>query len=180
MSSSTVKPIPERRRLRRSAPAPRGARGAGAALAALAALAASACDEAMTTSDAQDTAVDCAAESRDDTWAPGLEKTGSEGLVTVRFVDATPAPPARFENRWTLEVRNQDDAPQDDLPIDVTPFMPDHAHGTSSVPTVEGLGSGRYRIEKIDLWMPGLWEIRLAVGEGVEVDRLVFRFCIAE
>jgi hypothetical protein len=143
-------------------------------------LAAGGCSDPAPSIDGGDTAANCADETRDDTWVADLEKAGSEGLVTARFVDAVPAPPARFENLWTLELRDLDGAPLDDLTIAVQPFMPDHAHGTSVVPTVEGLGDGSYRIGDIDLWMPALWEVRLSIDTGAATDRVVFSFCIEE
>jgi hypothetical protein len=48
----------------------------------------------------------------------------------------------------------------DDLDLDIVPWMPAMGHGTSQVPTITGLGSGTYELDDVDLYMPGLWQLR--------------------
>jgi hypothetical protein len=38
--------------------------------------------------------------------------------------------------------------------------MPAMGHGTSVTPTVSAEGGGDYRIDDVDFFMPGLWELR--------------------
>jgi YtkA-like len=48
----------------------------------------------------------------------------------------------------------------DDLDLDIVPWMPAMGHGTSQVPTITGLGGGTYELDDVDLYMPGLWQLR--------------------
>jgi hypothetical protein len=120
----------------------------------------------------------CASETRDDTYMLGLTKAGEQ--IQVRFVDAVPAPPARFENTWTVEVLDMDGMLLDDVSIEVTPFMPDHNHGTTVVTHVEpGENPGEYVFDPVSLHMAGLWEVTIDVTLADETtDSVVFAFCI--
>ncbi|MBC8070126.1 MAG: FixH family protein [Deltaproteobacteria bacterium] len=120
----------------------------------------------------------CAGEERDDVYMLGMEKSGT--ALTVRFVDAMPAPPARYENTWTLEVLDASGAPVDDATLEVEPFMPDHNHGTGIAAVVTKLEApGQLEIEPIDLFMPGLWEVRLRFTLADQTrDDITFSFCV--
>jgi hypothetical protein len=121
----------------------------------------------------------CAAEDRDDVYTLGLERSGEH--VMVRFVDAMPAPPARFDNTWVLDVLDPATGmPLDDAELTVEPYMPDHNHGTSIQCNVEKMAEpGRVMLEPVNLFMPGLWDVRLhfAMADGTS-DLVVFRFCV--
>lgn len=125
----------------------------------------------------------CADETRDDTYMLGLEKSGEH--VTVRFVDAMPSPPARFDNMWMLEIVDATtNLPMDDVDLEVEPYMPDHMHGTSIACQVTEMDEpGQVQLEPVNLFMPGLWEVRLnftldpSLGLGA-TDQVVFRFCV--
>jgi hypothetical protein len=129
------------------------------------------------TSDTNDAS--CAQETRDDTYELGLEKSGEH--VTVRFVDAVPAPPARFDNMWMLEVVDATtNMPLVEVDLEVEPYMPDHMHGTSIACEVTAMPEpGQVKLEPVNLFMPGMWEVRLnfTLDEGLE-DQVVFRFCV--
>ncbi len=127
-----------------------------------------------------DAGYDCSIEDRDDTFVAGLEKTGAGG-VRIRITSAVPAPPQRGDNTFNLEVFDGAGAPISGASIDVTPFMPDHRHGTSIAPVIApGAAPGSYTVSMINLWMPGLWEITIeATPAGGMADEVVFRFCIA-
>lgn len=121
--------------------------------------------------------VDCDVETRDDVYEPGLSKTGEAGL-TFTIVEATPAPPARNDNTWIVELA-QDGTPVAADDFDVMPFMPDHGHGTPTVTDVTpGAATGEYTLEPVNMFMPGLWEITLTASVGDVTDSVVFRFCI--
>lgn len=121
----------------------------------------------------------CEAETRDEQFLAGMQKVGAGG-VQVTLMSATPAPPGRDDNTWVIDVA-QGGAPLADATIEVTPFMPDHRHGTSVavVVTPDATTPGRYELSPINLWMPGLWEITIEVTPaGGARDSVVFRFCI--
>ncbi len=148
------------------------------------ALALTACDQGGDADDGNDEGADdgpsnpCETEDRDDTYMLGLTKTGEQ--VKVKFVDAVPAPPARFDNTWTVEVLDMDDMPMDGMELEVTPFMPDHQHGTTVVTNVEeGAAPGQYVLDPVNLHMAGLWEVTIEITlPDSTTDSVVFAFCI--
>jgi hypothetical protein len=121
---------------------------------------------------------DCSTETRDDTYMLGLTKAGEH--VQVKFIDAVPAPPARFDNTWTVELLDMDDAPMPDMPMAVTPFMPEHQHGSTVVTHVEpGAEPGQYVLDPVNLHMPGLWDVTIDVTlPDMTTDSVTFTFCI--
>jgi hypothetical protein len=58
-----------------------------------------------------------------------------------------------------------DGTPVDGLELTVVPWMPAMGHGTPIKPTVSSLGSGAYELDDIDLFMPGLWQLRTTTAE---------------
>ena len=59
--------------------------------------------------------------------------------------------------------------------IEVTPWMPEHGHGTTWPPTVTEQGKGLYRAV-IPLLMAGHWELRIKVRKGDAEDSALFDF----
>jgi hypothetical protein len=117
-----------------------------------------------------------------DTYASGIEKTGEQGLLRVVLVDALPAPPNRGLNAWTMQTLDASTGtPLDDVTLlDVTPFMPDHGHGTSVFPTHEWHGQdGLCDVGDIDFRMPGVWEVSFEMMTADSTtDKVVFAFCV--
>lgn len=107
-----------------------------------------------------------------DTYAPGMARTGPSGL-RAELVAAEPAPPQRFDNTWTVRTPGA-------TVVAATPWMPAHNHGTPIEATVEAQGDDTFLVEPLNLWMPGLWEVRLDLDSGAVTDRVVFAFCIEE
>lgn len=120
----------------------------------------------------------CADETRDDDYALGLAKSGAH--MTVTFVDAMPAPPARGDNTWVVAIHDATGAPLRGLALSVDPYMPDHQHGTSIATHVdEAETAGQYVLAPVNLFMPGLWEVTIAAsGVPGGDDAIVFRFCV--
>ncbi len=110
------------------------------------------------------------------TYAAGMEVSGTAGL-RVALESAEPAPPARFDNHWIVRLSDAAGAVEG-ATLTVVPFMPAHQHGTSKPVVVTPMGGGRYDLAPVNLWMPGLWEVRIAVTSGALTDRIVFSFCI--
>lgn len=123
----------------------------------------------------------CADESRDDEYVAGLEKTGAEGLIRTTLDSALPAPPDVGDNAWTIHASSiPGGAPLSGCAIDVTPFMPDHNHGTATPVVVTTAGTaGEYHLDPIDFIMPGYWEVtlRLSCPPGPVEDQVVYKFC---
>lgn len=131
------------------------------------------------------TSYNCLEETRDDEFVLGLTKPGEQGVYEFKIVTAEPATPARGDNRWLLEVNTTAApvAPVSGATLRVTPFMPDHSHGSGkSVLVTPMTAAGQYQVEPVNLWMPGLWEITIQAEAtqtgGTQRDSVVFRFCL--
>ena len=113
-----------------------------------------------------------------DSYSAGLEKAGE--TAKIRLLDAQPAPPARGNNEWQVQVLDSGDAPIGDAVITrVKPFMPDHGHGPSTEPDIgEVADDGTAAIRAIDFMMPGVWTITFSVDSASGPDAAVFAFCI--
>ena len=141
-----------------------------------------ACGGHGSSSDADDGTYNCATETRADTFVVGLEKHGTAGTLDFKLMSATPAPPARGDNTWILQI-NQMAAGVVGTPVTgagmtVEPFMPDHQHGTPvTVHVVEMPTAGQYQLMPVNLWMPGLWQTTITVNQGGS-DKVVYSFCI--
>jgi len=130
-----------------------------------------------------DTQVNCATETRDDDFVVGLEKVGEAQAIDVKLMSADPAPPARDDNTWVIQLNAMSGgavgAPMTGATINVVPFMPDHQHGTPiGVDVMAMPDAGQYKLSPINMWMPGLWETTINVSSGTTTDKVVYRFCI--
>lgn len=134
--------------------------------------------------EAPDAGFDCEVEQRDDVFVAGMEKTGTTGM-TFRLVSSDPAPPARNDNAWVIEIEDAAGAPLEAADVEVTPFMPDHGHGTGipAIVTPSSDVAGRYDVDPVNLFMPALWDITIratpAGGTAADRDQGVYRFCIS-
>ena len=126
-----------------------------------------------------DAAYDCATETRADAFSVGLTKAGSQGVVTFKLMSSTPAPPARGDNKWEIDLVDAGGAPVAGAKVKVVPFMPDHNHGTSIKAQVTETSAGHYEVTPVNLWMPGLWQVTVtATPVGGTLDTAIFSFCI--
>jgi hypothetical protein len=127
-----------------------------------------------------DTSYNCAAETRDDEFVLGLTKPGEAGRYEFKLISADPAPPARGDNTWILQLSSMTapGTPVTAASMTVTPFMPDHDHGSGKTVLVTPMSeAGQYKLEPVNLWMPALWEVTIQ-ATSPETDRVVFRFCL--
>jgi hypothetical protein len=61
------------------------------------------------------------------------------------------------------------------------PYMPQHGHGASTIPTVTAQGGGAFSVAAIDFFMGGYWELYLELTPpGGAVDPLTFKICIPD
>ena len=145
------------------------------------ALGAAACGSGTMTPDA-DEALACINSGRGDTYVIGLEHAGKSGQLDFKLMSATPAPPGFNDNTWVVQVNAMAagvvGAPVTGATITVTPFMPDHQHGTPIRALVTEMAGGQYKLSPINLWMPGYWEITLDVQTASAHDTVVYKFCI--
>jgi subtilisin family serine protease len=116
---------------------------------------------------------DCDEETRDDEYMVGLSKSGS--ALTVTFVSANPAPPALGDNNWTVTLSDSSAGI-----TAVTPFMPDHGHGTAVEAIITATdNAGEWTLSPVNLYMAGLWEVTIdLITQAGTTDQVVFSFCV--
>ena len=114
-----------------------------------------------------------------DDYFVGFQRSGS--VVTVEFVDANPAPPARGDNRWEILVTDAASTPLEDLELEVVPFMVAHGHGTPvevEVTPVDG-APGHYILDPVNMFMAGIWDVTMTFTlPDATQDETVFKFCV--
>ena len=135
-----------------------------------------ACGRSQPSADPHDS---CASETRADHFVDGLRKRGAAGALDFALVSSEPAPPARGDNTWVVQLDAISSGPVDGATISVTPFMPDHGHGATVKVTVTPLPTaGQYQLMPVNLWMPGYWETTVVASQGGVTDSAIFKFCI--
>jgi hypothetical protein len=105
--------------------------------------------------------------------------TSDQGSLDVAVHSAPEAQPTRGVNTLRLVVtRVSDGTPVSGLALDVVPWMPAMGHGASVKPSVEpGPDPGSYDVHNVNLFMPGLWEIRTTIS-GTSSDHVAPKFDI--
>ncbi len=118
----------------------------------------------------------CERDGRKDIYTAGLAKQNAG--VRVAVVEANPSPPRKGANTMTLEVTDASGKPLDGASVVVTPWMPDHAHGSALAPLATSVGAGRYAVSKLYFPMAGLWQITVSVQPpGLATEDVTFNFC---
>ena len=121
----------------------------------------------------------CAMEPRALAYAAGMQLPGMNQLFVVTLLASDPGPPWKGDNTWMLRVAGSDGAPADNLMLAVVPFMPDHGHGTPIKVRVTPSAGGNYKLERVNLFMAGLWQVTITIKTGDnKVDQVMFPFCI--
>jgi hypothetical protein len=101
--------------------------------------------------------------------------------IQVALLMASPAPPVRFDNEWTVQILDAQGQALEATALQVEPFMPDHGHGTPKPPLpLAGDQVGQYHMDLFDLWMPGIWELRFTVVHASATSTAVLTLCIEE
>ena len=124
----------------------------------------------------------CINSGRGEIYVVGLEHQGMAGALDFKLMSATPAPPGFNDNTWIIQINSMSGgvvgSPATGASITVTPFMPDHQHGTLKVKVEAMPDAGQYKLTPINMWMPGLWETTIDAQVGAVTDRVVYKFCI--
>lgn len=122
----------------------------------------------------------CAKDPRVVTYAVGATATATDGALSVHFLDAIPAPPAKGNNTWTVQILDGQGQPINGAAIVTKAFMPDHGHGSSIKPQATAKGAdGTYEITPVNLFMPGVWQITFEItAAGGVAGSAVILFCV--
>ena len=110
----------------------------------------------------------------------GLTKEGDNGVVQVKYVSSVPAPPAEDDNSWRVQLLDASGNPLTAATVTkVQPFMPDHGHGTTVIPTIGDMdGESMVTVDAIDFSNPGVWTLTFTVETAGQVDTATFSACI--
>lgn len=131
----------------------------------------------------EDAPYNCAADTRGETYMIDLDHKGDSGILDFKLHAAVPAPPARLENQWDIEISPMTGASAGEGVagghLSVVPYMPDHGHISPEKPVVTDMDKGMYHLDKVFLWMPGVWETTIQATTSAGTDSTVFRFCIS-
>lgn len=104
-----------------------------------------------------------------DTQAPGgplVHAVSTSGRFSLDLY-TVPQPPVRGKIDARLDLRLQDGSAATGLTPTITPWMPQHGHGSSVVPMVVETDGGNYDVNDLYLPMEGLWQLRTAIdGHG--------------
>jgi hypothetical protein len=130
-----------------------------------------------------DSADDCSADPRAEMYFAGLDHHGQAGNLDFVLESSDPAPPSRGNNTWLLQVNAMSAGvvgqPMTGVTMAVTPFMPDHQHGTPIPVNVTAMPmAGQYQLSPVNTWMPGYWETTIQAQVNTTTDTTVFKFCI--
>jgi hypothetical protein len=120
----------------------------------------------------------CETDTRGKNFAVGLKQAGMQGKYSVQIMNVDPGHPTKGENTWHIAVTDAAGAPADGLTIKTRPYMPDHNHGSSIIPTSTGMGGGVYEIKNLVLFMPGIWQFTFTMSSGATNDTAVFLACV--
>ena len=126
--------------------------------------------------------VSCQQDPRVIGYKPGLAVESSDGSVRFALVAADPTPPSRdTTNVWQVKLTDKlGVALPDDTTVTLEPFMPDHGHGSMSVPVCTAKGGGVWQVAPVNLFMPGVWRFTFTVQRpGALPVKAVFHLCIA-
>ncbi len=106
-----------------------------------------------------------------------LESAGGEELSLLEY---SPNPPHVGDNSWLIQLNDRDGSALSGVAESmlVTPFMPDHGHGTPVAVGVVEETTGEYRLSPINTFMPGLWQITLEFSAGNDTEQFSIDVCV--
>jgi hypothetical protein len=106
---------------------------------------------------------------------------GKGGVFGIKLISLDPWPILKGDNAWTVQLVDASGAPATGATFSVKPFMPDHGHGSSIIPDIEpGMGDATFTINRLNVFMPGIWQFTFTVTKGTQTDSVVVTFCVAE
>lgn len=96
---------------------------------------------------------------------PATVLTTDTGAYRIAVHSAPDPQPSRGVNALRLVITTVlDGNTAAGLNVDVVPWMPAMGHGSSVTPSVQaGAEGGVYTVSNVNLFMPGLWEIRIGI-----------------
>lgn len=119
----------------------------------------------------------CTNDTRAKPYSAGEKFEGSNGVV-ITLDDSDPAPPARGDNTWTLEISDSTGTAISDATVTVSQKMVDHGHGGAKIINVTSLGDGSYKAAPVNFNMSGYWENYFDVKTATVDDQVDVKICV--
>lgn len=121
----------------------------------------------------------CQSDPAIEAYSANLPMAGSAGLLKFVLVSASPAPPVRGINSWTLKLLDASGTPVTNATFPtIKLWMPYMRHGSSIIPTVKSNGDGTYQITELDLIMAGVWQFTFTAQSASIKDTAMYTFCV--
>ena len=126
----------------------------------------------------------CATDPRAQAFTLGTKQASLKGLFSIVIEAAQPAPPQTNDNTWTILLTDASGAPVDGATFVFDTYMPDHRHHGSITPAIQpsGKAPGEYDVTRLNLFMPGLWQITFTVtsSDGKTTDSVQWTYCVPQ
>lgn len=112
----------------------------------------------------------------------GMRAQGLNGLVRGELIDADAIPVVQYHNAWTVAFTGPDGEAMSDVElVRAQTFMPAHLHDGRHEPVLdEPDAKGNYRVEELNIWMEGPWEVRFFVDTPEGEDTVIFEVCLLQ
>lgn len=99
--------------------------------------------------------------------------------ATLSLAQATPERPIVGNNSWLFDLEIEGEAASGlTSAFTVTPFMPDHGHGTPTIVRIEEVEVGRYELEPVHTRMAGYWEVTVLVEAPIGELSFIVKVCV--
>jgi hypothetical protein len=106
------------------------------------------------------------------------EVMSESGALRFEVRTGPTQPPTRGVSTVWLAVSDAASGePTTGLELTVVPWMPAMGHGTSVKPAIEAAGDGQFVVSRVNLYMGGKWDLRIAIS-GAVTDRATIHFAI--
>lgn len=112
----------------------------------------------------------------------GSSARGKDDRIDATLLDASPSPPRRYRNVWTLKVTDARDHLLNDAEVTaIRTYMPLHGHaGTPAANAEMTAVAGEIRAD-LNFTMRGYWEVQINVSSAsAGDDYIMFPVCIAQ
>lgn len=113
----------------------------------------------------------------------GRSVAGSKGLLSAAVIEASPFPPRKYDNSWTIELTGGDGIQLEDATLlAIKAYMPGHDHYAegADAPTFEPLSEPSRFGAQMKFPMRGYWQVGLEASSDASTDYVMFHVCVED
>ena len=114
-----------------------------------------------------------------DSYSAGMSKDGARGNFSLVLVESDPTVMGAGRYTWTVKLLDSSGDAVPDATLSVEPWMVAMNHGAEPNAIVSDEGGGIYTLDPVNLFMAGLWEVRVDIAAGGTSDEVVYAFCLS-